>query len=147
MGADENTSMGKALSECVAGGVGFHHAGLSPRQRDIVEEAFKEGVLVALVATPTLAQGVNLPSRRVIVRDHRRWNSTAGGSLPIRAMEIRQMIGRAGRPGYDPHGEGIVIAKNPKEEQFIVDRYILGTVEPVTSRSVSYTHLTLPTKA
>ena len=134
VGADENTSMGKALSECVAGGVGFHHAGLSPRQRDIVEEAFKEGVLVALVATPTLAQGVNLPSRRVIVRDHRRWNSTAGGSLPIRAMEIRQMIGRAGRPGYDPHGEGIVIAKNPKEEQFIVDRYILGTVEPVTSR-------------
>ena len=89
---------------------------------------------MALVATPTLAQGVNLPSRRVIVRDHRRWNSTAGGSLPIRAMEIRQMIGRAGRPGYDPHGEGIVIAKNPKEEQFIVDRYILGTVEPVTSR-------------
>ncbi|MEC8722848.1 MAG: DEAD/DEAH box helicase, partial [Candidatus Thermoplasmatota archaeon] len=68
--ADENTSMGKALSDCVAGGVGFHHAGLSPRQRDIVEEAFKEGVLVALVATPTLAQGVNLPSRRVIVRDH-----------------------------------------------------------------------------
>lgn len=132
--ADENTSMGKALSDCVAGGVGFHHAGLSPRQRDIVEEAFKEGVLVALVATPTLAQGVNLPSRRVIVRDHRRWNSTAGGSLPIRAMEIRQMMGRAGRPGYDPHGEGIVIAKNPKEEQFIVDRYILGTVEPVTSR-------------
>jgi len=132
--ADENTSMGKALSDCVAGGVGFHHAGLSPRQRDIVEEAFKKGVLVALVATPTLAQGVNLPSRRVIVRDHRRWNSTAGGSLPIRAMEIRQMIGRAGRPGYDPHGEGIVIAKNPKEEQFIVDRYILGTVEPVTSR-------------
>ena len=132
--ADENTSMGKALSDCVAGGVGFHHAGLSPRQRDIVEEAFKKGVLVALVATPTLAQGVNLPSRRVIVRDHRRWNSIAGGSLPIRAMEIRQMIGRAGRPGYDPHGEGIVIAKNPKEEQFIVDRYILGTVEPVTSR-------------
>ena len=44
------------------------------------------------------------------------------------------MMGRAGRPGYDPHGEGIVIAKNPKEEQFIVDRYILGTVEPVTSR-------------
>ena len=126
--------MGEALSDCVAGGVGFHHAGLSPRQRDIVEEAFKEGVLVALVATPTLAQGVNLPSRRVIVRDHRRWNSTAGGSLPIRAMEIRQMMGRAGRPGYDPHGEGIVIAKNPKEEQFIVDRYILGTVEPVTSR-------------
>ena len=59
--ADENTSMGKALSDCVAGGVGFHHAGLSPRQRDIVEEAFKKGVLVALVATPTLAQGVNLP--------------------------------------------------------------------------------------
>lgn len=131
---NESTSMGRALCECVAGGVGFHHAGLSPRQRDIIEESFKEGSLVALVATPTLAQGINLPSRRVIVRDYRRWNSVAGGSMPVRAMEVRQMMGRAGRPGYDPYGEGIVIAKSPKEEQLIIDRYILGDVEPVTSK-------------
>ena len=54
--------------------------------------------------------------------------------MPVRAMEVRQMMGRAGRPGYDPYGEGIVIAKSPKEEQLIIDRYILGDVEPVTSR-------------
>ena len=54
--------------------------------------------------------------------------------MPVRAMEIRQMIGRAGRPGYDPHGEGIILAKNSNEEQFIVDRYLLGGVEPIVSR-------------
>tara|TARA_Y100001935_G_scaffold74750_2_gene62391 strand:+ start:6224 stop:8770 length:2547 start_codon:yes stop_codon:yes gene_type:complete len=130
----EGTFMGRSLADSTSGGIGFHHAGLSPRQRSIIEKSFKNGVLTALVATPTLAQGVNLPSRRVIVRDHRRWNSTAGGSMPVRAMEIRQMIGRAGRPGYDPHGEGIILAKNSNEEQFIVDRYLLGGVEPIVSR-------------
>ena len=132
--ASEGTIMGKALAESVSKGVGFHHAGLSSRQRKIVEDSFRNGNLAALVATPTLAQGVNLPSRRVVVRDYRRWNSSAGGSMPIRTIEVRQMLGRAGRPGYDPHGEGVILAKSSEEEQFIVDRYLLGDIEPITSK-------------
>lgn len=130
----EGTTMGKALVESVSKGVGFHHAGLSSRQRKIVEDSFRNGDLAALVATPTLAQGVNLPSRRVVIRDYRRWNSSAGGSMPIRTIEVRQMLGRAGRPGYDPHGEGVILAKSLDEEQFIVDRYLLGDIEPITSK-------------
>ncbi|MBE39547.1 MAG: hypothetical protein CMB07_06175 [Euryarchaeota archaeon] len=133
-GASEGTTMSKALAESVSRGIGFHHAGLSSRQRRIIEDSFRMGNLTALVATPTLAQGVNLPSRRVVIRDHRRWNSAAGGSMPIRAIEVRQMLGRAGRPGYDPHGEGMILAKNSDEEQFIVDRYLLGEIEPIVSK-------------
>ena len=133
-GASEGTTMSKALAESVSRGIGFHHAGLSSRQRRIIEDSFRMGKLTALVATPTLAQGVNLPSRRVVIRDHRRWNSAAGGSMPIRAIEVRQMLGRAGRPGYDPHGEGMILAKNSDEEQFIVDRYLLGGIEPIVSK-------------
>tara|TARA_B100000965_G_scaffold121487_1_gene100459 strand:- start:5005 stop:7563 length:2559 start_codon:yes stop_codon:yes gene_type:complete len=133
-GASEGTTMSKALAESVSRGIGFHHAGLSSRQRRIIEDSFRMGNLTALVATPTLAQGVNLPSRRVVIRDHRRWNSAAGGSMPIRAIEVRQMLGRAGRPGYDPHGEGMILAKNSDEEQFIVDRYLLGGIEPIVSK-------------
>ena len=53
------------------------------------------------MATPTLAQGVNLPARRVVIRDYRRWSVVASASMPLSVMEIRQMLGRAGRPKYD----------------------------------------------
>ena len=86
----EDTSvMGRSLAQAIRGGVAFHHAGLTHTQRKTVEEAFREGSLLAIVATPTLAQGVNLPARRVIIRDHRRWSSVGGGSMPLPVMEIR----------------------------------------------------------
>ena len=102
---EESSSVGKSLSNSIKGGVAFHHAGLTSKQRSIVEDAFKEGSLNCIVATPTLAQGVNLPARRVVIRDYRRWNTAASASMPLPIMEIRQMMGRAGRPKYDEHGD------------------------------------------
>jgi len=135
MTRSEDTSvMGRALSNAIRGGVAFHHAGLSHTQRKTIEDSFRKGKLLAIVATPTLAQGVNLPARRVIVRDYRRWSSVAGGSMPVPVMEIRQMLGRAGRPKYDNAGDAWIIAKNDDEELDLVDRYLLSDAEEVTSK-------------
>ena len=87
--------MGELLATCIRGGVAFHHAGLTHRQRQSIESAFKQGLLLALCATPTLAAGVNLPARRVLVRDIKRWDD--GMSRPLPVMEVHQMLGRAGR--------------------------------------------------
>ena len=97
--------------------------------------SFKEGTLVALTATPTLAAGVNLPARRVLVRDLKRWND--GFNRPLPVMEVRQMLGRAGRPSYDSKGEAWIYCKNTdgwEEADAVSDRYFFGPVEDITSK-------------
>ena len=114
--------------------MGFHHAGLSNQHREKIEKAFRNGQINCLVATPTLAQGINLPARRVIIRDHKRWNTLAGTNIPISVMEIKQMMGRAGRPKYDTRGESWILAKNNQEVDFLVEKYISGAPEDVISK-------------
>lgn len=130
-----NSAMGDTLAECVKGGVAFHHAGLRHTQRTMIENAFKERILHCLCATPTLAAGVNLPARRVLVRDLKRYDDGMSRFLPV--MEVRQMLGRAGRPRYDPLGEAWLACKggDPREvADEIADRYIHGPVEDITSK-------------
>ena len=117
---DSHTALSKKLISSITGGVGFHHAGLSSGHRKKIEGAFRNGEINCLVATPTLAQGVNLPARRVVIRDHKRWNTIAGTNIPISVMEIRQMMGRAGRPKYDDRGESWILAKNSNEVELLV---------------------------
>ncbi|MGA1793973.1 MAG: DEAD/DEAH box helicase [Thermoplasmatota archaeon] len=123
----------KKLKKAVAGGAAFHHAGLSNEHRRMIERAFKERKLKALYATPTLAAGINLPARRVIVRDWTRfetWNPRA----PIPILEIKQMFGRAGRPKYDKVGESWLLARRPEEVNVLLERYIWGKPEEVLSK-------------
>ncbi len=130
----EGSNLGKVLSNALRGGVAFHHAGLTGRQRGIIEEAFREGELACIVATPTLAQGVNLPARTVVIRDYRRWSAAAGMSMPLPVMEVMQMMGRAGRPKYDDVGESWLLAKGREEEDKLVSLYLHGQPEEVTSK-------------
>lgn len=130
---EEPTSIGARLARRIRNGVAFHHAGLSNDQRKIVEKNFKSGLLKCIVATPTLAAGINLPARRVIVRDLRRFDSTLG-SIPIPVMEIKQMSGRAGRPQYDKEGEAILMAKKEGDLSFIMENYILNEPERIESK-------------
>ncbi|MEC7744049.1 MAG: DEAD/DEAH box helicase [Candidatus Thermoplasmatota archaeon] len=134
---EESSSVGKSLSNSIKGGVAFHHAGLTSSQRGVIEGAFKDGSLNCIIATPTLAQGVNLPARRVVIRDYRRWNTAASASMPLPIMEIRQMMGRAGRPKYDEHGDSWIIAKDVQEEERLVDLYLKGGPEDVISKLAS----------
>jgi len=131
---DSDTETSTDLADCVEQGSAFHHAGLSSTQRSLVEDAFRDRLLKVISATPTLAAGVNTPARRVIVRDWRRFDSSAGGMAPLDVLEVHQMMGRAGRPGLDPYGEAVLLAKNHDESQELFDRYIWADPEPVRSK-------------
>ena len=132
--ADEITSVDSNLSKLITNGVAYHHAGLTNRQRLIIETAFKERALKVLCATPTLAAGVNLPARRVIIRDLSRWDSSFQSNQPLPVLEVHQMLGRAGRPGFDVDGQGILIAKKRDQIDSFTERYFEGETEPVISR-------------
>jgi helicase len=129
---DSPTKQCKRLSDCIRKGTAFHHAGLHGKQRKLIEENFKQNLVKVICATPTLAWGVNLPSKRVIIRDYKRYGSL--GMEPIPILEIHQMFGRAGRPKYDTEGEAILIAKSLPELENLWDHYIEGTPEPITSK-------------
>ncbi len=126
------TNQCKRLAENVRKGSAFHHAGLVNRQRQVVEEAFREGYIKSVCATPTLAAGVNLPAFRVIIRDLKRYTGNGMEFIPV--LEYEQMTGRAGRPKYDDKGEAVSIAKNPGITTEIVDRYIAGEPERIQSK-------------
>ncbi|MCL4399460.1 DEAD/DEAH box helicase [Candidatus Parvarchaeota archaeon] len=126
------TSQCEELSEFIKSGVAFHNAGLLSEQRKLVEEAFKAGLLKFIVSTPTLALGVNLPANTVLISSIYRYSGF--GMVPLTTMEIRQMMGRAGRPKYDKEGTAVLIARNEREESYIRDRYIDGDPEPIASR-------------
>ncbi len=128
----ETTKLHKQLKECLESGVVFHHAGLNHEQRKIIEDNFKKNIIKVICATPTLAVGVNLPSRRTIIRGLYRYSSGAG-MLPISVMEYKQMSGRAGRPQYDKFGESILFAKNKHEQNELFNNFIFADVEPIRS--------------
>ncbi len=133
-GADEATSFDRGLAQLLRRGVAFHHAGLTNRHRKLVEAQFRERRLKALVATPTLAAGVNLPARRVIVRDLKRWEASFQSNQPLPVLEVLQMLGRAGRPGYDAEGEGVLMTKDVAQAEEAEAAYFRGEPEPVVSR-------------
>ncbi len=129
-----DTETSDTLANCVAKGSAFHHAGLASEHRSLVEDAFRDRLVKCISATPTLAAGVNTPSRRVIVRDWRRYDGEFGGMKPLDVLEVHQMMGRAGRPGLDPYGEAVLLAKNSETRDELFERYIWADPEPVRSK-------------
>ncbi len=126
------TKQCKRLAQSVKHGVAFHHAGLVAKQRKIVEDAFREGTIKMITATPTLAYGLNLPAWRVFVRDVKRYSGYGSAFIPV--LEMQQMFGRAGRPKYDKEGEAIIISKGKHEARELWERYIDGEPEPIYSK-------------
>ncbi|MEM4302796.1 MAG: DEAD/DEAH box helicase [Candidatus Caldarchaeum sp.] len=121
-------------------GACFHHAGLAAPHRRVVEKAFRERHLKVLCATPTLAAGVNLPARVVIIPELRRYE-VGEGLKSISVTEYKQFCGRAGRPGYDSFGEAITIARNEDEFEMVLEKYVKGKPERIWSRLGSERHL------
>lgn len=124
------------LQLCLAAGVGFHTGDLTHPERRIVEEAFRSGEARVLVATNTVAMGVNLPGDVVIVADSTRWalvrRQWSSSNLPV--SEYRNASGRAGRLGLRTEGFSVLVAENEIEQRQLVTSYLLGPVEGVESQ-------------
>ncbi|MGZ4925490.1 MAG: DEAD/DEAH box helicase [Halobacteriota archaeon] len=105
----------KSLGDAVRNGIGFHHAGLVKQDRDLVEGAFKAGHIKILVSTSTLAWGVNLPARVVVIRDI----ANEAIDEETSSLDLLQMLGRAGRPQYDERGFGWIIAPRDRADDFV----------------------------
>jgi helicase len=127
-----DTETTKDLAEYVKGGTAFHNAGLNSKIRKIIEDGFKNNYIKVITCTPTLAAGINLPAKRVIIGSYYRYAGQAG-SVPIPTLEYKQMAGRAGRPQFDKHGEAITVTKEYTNVMDVMSMYINGQAENIDS--------------
>lgn len=126
------TKQCERLAYCLRKGIAFHHAGLVHKQRELIEDNFRKGIIKIICATPTLAFGVDLPAFRAVLKDLRRYGHTGLNWIPT--LEYLQMAGRAGRPKFDSYGEAIAIASTDSARDEIWKRYINGDAEEIYSK-------------
>lgn len=112
-GADLSVLGFHAWARALERGVAAHHAGLLPVFKETVEELFSAGLVKVVYATETLALGINIPARTVVLESLRKWNGSAHVSLT--PGEYTQLTGRAGRRGIDVEGHAVVLAADDME--------------------------------
>ncbi|KAJ1474629.1 P-loop containing nucleoside triphosphate hydrolase protein [Baffinella frigidus] len=110
---------GSDIATLAANGLGMHHAGLLRSTKGAVEGAFRDGALRVLVSTSTLAWGVNLPARVVVVMGVQVFDSSVGRQRELGALELLQMFGRAGRPQYDHEGDAYLLCAKGTEDKLL----------------------------
>jgi ATP-dependent DNA helicase HFM1/MER3 len=97
----------------------FAHTGLEIEERRLVEDAFRKGQLRVLCATATLAMGVNLPAHLVVIKGTKAWRGNPGGYQNLDHSSLLQMIGRAGRPGFDDSGTSIIMTDERSKSLYV----------------------------
>lgn len=137
---DKRDEMVYFLRKLLAKGISFHHAGLLPVLKEIVEQLFGKGHIRMLFATETFALGVNMPARAVAFEGIRKFDGT--GRVPLQTRQFMQMAGRAGRRGMDMAGSVYVTFDPILDEAHVARNIILGEVEPIRSQfNLSYATL------
>jgi superfamily II DNA/RNA helicase len=124
-----NVEIPRELRHCLSNGIGYHHAGLRSSARHLVEDMFREGLIRIISSTTTLASGMDLPARTVIISDIRRPHDYRE-LLPIN--KVHQMLGRAGRPGMDRRGFGVIIVDSKGQQREVVSRYFVSVKDDAT---------------
>lgn len=117
------------LAEIAQQGVVYHHAGLSARDRKTIETNFYHRRISVICATSTLATGNNLPAHLVIVRGTQTFNGTAWQEMA--GLDLLQMLGRAGRPGFDTQGEAVIMCASTMQDAYTV---LASGQRPIESR-------------
>ncbi|XP_060524349.1 U5 small nuclear ribonucleoprotein 200 kDa helicase [Cylas formicarius] len=121
------------LKDLLPYGFAIHHAGMTRVDRTLVEDLFADRHIQVLVSTATLAWGVNLPAHTVIIKGTQIYDPTKGRWVELGALDVLQMLGRAGRPQYDTKGEGILIT-NHSELQYYLS--LLNQQLPIESQLI-----------
>eukprot|EP00882_Tetradesmus_deserticola_P026910 GHRQ01029731.1.p1 GENE.GHRQ01029731.1~~GHRQ01029731.1.p1 ORF type:complete len:372 (+),score=180.37 GHRQ01029731.1:361-1476(+) len=104
-----------SLRHCLQFGVGLHHAGLAEPDRQLVEALFVQQKIQVLVATSTLAWGVNTPAHLVVIKGTEYYDAPSRRYVDFPITDVLQMMGRAGRPQYDTKGVAVVMVHEPKK--------------------------------
>ena len=120
----------KALKQLLPRGIAFHNATLEESDRNLVETLFRERAILALCSTSTLALGVNLPARLVVVCGTKKYKGNGNYTDIDRGM-LLQMAGRAGRPGLDQRGVVVVMTDTHSKPSF---ENLLHNIEPIKSK-------------
>jgi pre-mRNA-splicing helicase BRR2 len=107
------------LKDLLPYGFAIHHAGMTRVDRTLVEDLFADRHIQVLVSTATLAWGVNLPAHTVIIKGTQVYNPEKGRWVELGALDVLQMLGRAGRPQYDTKGEGILITQHSELQYYL----------------------------
>jgi len=129
---EQPTAQCHSLADTIKLGSAFHHAGLLPKQREIVEENFRKGVIKIICATPTLAAGVNTPADLVVIPSLYRYGQYGMDLIPVR--EYKQQVGRSGRPKFSNKGKSIVQANTESQKELYLEKYVNGELEPILSK-------------
>ena len=119
-----------ALREALSFGIGLHHAGLVESDRQLAEELFANNKVQILIATSTLAWGVNLPAHLVVVKGTQFYDAKIGGYKDMDLTDVLQMLGRAGRPQFDTSGIARILTQDSKKAFY---KNFLHTGFPVES--------------
>ncbi len=119
-----------ALKEAISFGIGLHHAGLVESDRQLAEELFLNNKIQILVATSTLAWGVNLPAHLVVVKGTQFYDAKIEGYKDMDLTDVLQMLGRAGRPQFDSSGVARIFTQESKKDFY---KHFLHTGFPVES--------------
>lgn len=128
---DLSTASSK-LGECLVGGTAFHNSNLSRDERQYVERAFRkdESPLQVLVATSTVAAGINTPASTAVLVEHEFPGQSA---VPYTVAEYKNMSGRAGRLGFKEGGRSFLLAENASDRERLFRSYVQGRPEAVRS--------------
>uniref|UniRef100_T1PKB2 Sec63 Brl domain protein n=1 Tax=Musca domestica TaxID=7370 RepID=T1PKB2_MUSDO len=114
------------LKFCLAFGIGLHHAGLQEQDRKTVEELFLNRKIQVLIATATLAWGVNLPAHLVVIKGTEYFDGKVKKYVDMPITDVLQMMGRAGRPQFDNEGVAVVLVHDVKKnfyKKFLYDPF------------------------
>lgn len=117
------------LRSLISYGFAYHHAGLPPDDRMIVERLYLAGNIRVLCSTSTLAHGINLPAHLVIIKGTYCWRGSSKGYERLSHSDVIQMLGRAGRPGFDESGVAIIMTSTDDQQHYAANLLSAGVVE------------------